>query len=405
MRSTLLAVMLLGALIGYLLVVPWSQTADTLGRLGPIMLFLATISIVINLAASAGLFRWVAQVAARGPAERGIGLWLLVVALSVISTVFLSLDTTAVLVTPLVLALAARSGTDPIPLALTVVWLANTGSLLLPVSNLTNLLAVETDAFTGTGDYIRQAAVPAVVAIAVTVVFAGWVFRRRLRHGRPGRLDDGILYPAEPAGPQPGGSPAPGGPDTVASHRLLLPCGIVVAVLLPLLTTSIPFWWSTSVAAAILVAIFAVVDRTPLRLNLIPWPAIGLAAGLVFAVQLVHTLGAEELVRSLLAGDASAGALFGLAGAGALASNVVNNIPAYLLLEPAADSGTGLIALLIGANAGPIVTPWASLATLLWADQLRRGGLAVSWRRFAAFGAVLAVATVALATGALALSS
>ena len=61
---------------------------------------------------------------------------------AVTSTAVLSLDTTAVLVTPVVLALARQLGLDVALFAYTAVWLANTASLFLPVSNLTNLLAL-----------------------------------------------------------------------------------------------------------------------------------------------------------------------------------------------------------------------------------------------------------------------
>ncbi len=379
MRSVVLSALLIGVLIAYALFAPRAQTIELLGRLGPIMLFLATISIVINLAAAAGLFHRVAGFAARGRAASGPGLWILVVLLAVVSTTFLSLDTTAVLVTPLVLALAARAGNDPVPLALTVVWIANTGSLLLPVSNLTNLLAVETGLFDGTSHYVRLAAMPAAASLAVTAGFAWVVFRRRLRTPR--------RAPDETRGASGSGPP----------HPLLPLTGIVVSALLPLLTTSIPFWWSTSTAAIILVVAFALADRSVLRPNLIPWTALALAVGLTVAVQLVHSLGVEDLVRGAYAHlDGSASAPFVLAAAGAVLSNAVNNIPAYLLLEPAAGSSPDLIALLIGSNFGPIVTPWASLATLLWADQLRRAGLAVPWKQFVVLGIPLAVSTVAV---------
>ena len=133
LRTVVPWTILVGFLIAYGLFSPRAQTIELVGRLGPIMLFLATISIVINLAAAAGLFHRVAEFAATGRAASGPGLWVVVVLLAVVSTTFLSLDTTAVLVTPLVLALARRAGHDPIPLALTVVWIANTGSLILPV--------------------------------------------------------------------------------------------------------------------------------------------------------------------------------------------------------------------------------------------------------------------------------
>src|SRR4051794_29696226 len=84
----------------------------------------------------------VARAAARLARGSVLGLWLLVVLVAVVATAVLSLDTTAVLLTPVVLALAAQLGLDRALFAYTAVWLANTASLLLPVSNLTNLLAV-----------------------------------------------------------------------------------------------------------------------------------------------------------------------------------------------------------------------------------------------------------------------
>ncbi len=73
------------------------------------------------------------------------------------------------------------------------------------------------------------------------------------------------------------------------------------------------------------------------------------------------------------------GGLLRMATTGAVASNVVNNLPAYIALEPvAASSPDRLLALLVGTNVGPLVTVWASLATLLWRDRCRARGLVVS---------------------------
>lgn len=58
-------------------------------------------------------------------------------------TVLLGLDTTAVLLTPVVLSMSVQLDLPTMPFALLTVWLANTASLLLPVSNLTNLLALD----------------------------------------------------------------------------------------------------------------------------------------------------------------------------------------------------------------------------------------------------------------------
>ena len=110
-------------------------------------------------------------------------LWLLVVALAVCAPSLLSLDTTAVLLTPVAITVARQVGAPPLPFAMTTLWLANTASLLLPVSNLTNLLALHPFAALGVGTlgYITLMAAPAVVAILVTVAVLWLLHRRDLR--------------------------------------------------------------------------------------------------------------------------------------------------------------------------------------------------------------------------------
>ena len=91
-----------------------------------------------------------------------------------------------------------------------------------------------------------------------------------------------------------------------------------------------------------------------------------------------------------------------MSGLGTLGANLIDNLPAYLALEPAAaDSPLRLAALLVGVNAGPVITPWASLATLLWAARCRSADVTVSWCRFALRGVLLAPLVVGAAVTAL----
>ena len=95
-----------------------------------------------------------------------------------------------------------------------------------------------------------------------------------------------------------------------------------------------------------------------------------------------------------------------MAAVGAGAANVVNNLPAYLALEPTAVAApVRLMALLIGVNAGPLVTPWGSLATLLWLQRCRSAGVTIPPLKLALAGLVCAALTVTLATLALALAA
>ncbi len=366
-------------LVGFAVLAPATDVRQVAARLLPIMLFLASISVVVNLSARSGLFRQIAFASSSMSRGRNWVLWLGIAILSLVSTAFLSLDTTAVLVTPLAMAVVAAAGVNPLPYAFTVIWLANTASLFLPVSNLTNLLSMDAAGFGGAPGFAHLALAPAVASVAATLIFTGVVFAKVLRgrHKPFGNQDPAIESGADP--------------------RLRRFCAFTLAVLLPLLVTPVPFWVSSSCAAAVLIVVFLAVDRGALRLSLVPWPAIALAVCLVVVVHVLNGFGPiSSLVGSVAtSGDSTTDALQ-LGAAGALTSNMLNNIPAYLLLESAAGGTRNMLALLIGTNAGPLITPWASLATLLWHDQLKRANVPVRWKTFALLGCVLAP----LATGA-----
>ena len=80
-------------------------------------------------------------------------------------------------------------------------------------------------------------------------------------------------------------------------------------------------------------------------------------------------------------------------------------LPAYLLLEPVTTTPVTVAALLVGVNAGPLVTPWASLATLLWHRRLVADGIDFSWRRYVLSGLLAAPIITAAATLPLALAA
>ena len=122
-------------------VLPTAELEALAARVVPILVFVAAITVVTELASEAGVFLWAGRRLRRWGFGSSRTLWLLLALLATLSTIFLSLDTTAVLLTPVVVSVVRQAGLPPLPFVLTTVWLANTASLLLPVSNLTNLLA------------------------------------------------------------------------------------------------------------------------------------------------------------------------------------------------------------------------------------------------------------------------
>ncbi|WP_244286315.1 SLC13 family permease [Cellulosimicrobium cellulans] len=328
---------------------PATDARELLVRTGPVLVFLLAITVVAELCAGAGLFDAVAARAARLARGRRIVLWGLVVVLATASTVVLSLDTTAVLVTPVVLALARRTGTRPLPLALTVLALANTASLLLPVSNLTNLLAAHRF---GTG-YVAVMWAPALAVLTVTVVVLLVLHGRDLR-GR---------FTLAGAGPTP--------PD-----RLLLRLTAAVVVLLAVaFALEIPVA-PTALAGAAVLALATwwrrVRPLVPVR-EMLPWRSALIVAALFVLVETWHAHGLGDLLATVAGTGDGPGDLAQLAATGVVAANLVNNLPAFLALLPAAgESVDRLATLLVAVNAGPLITPWASLATVLWWQQYRR---------------------------------
>jgi Na+/H+ antiporter NhaD/arsenite permease-like protein len=383
MRTALIGagLLVLGGLAVVTGILPLADVWTLWERVWPILLFVVAITVVTELAAEAGVFTALAQQTARWGRGRAWLLWLLVVVVATLSTIFLSLDTTAVLLTPVVVVLARHAGLSPLPFALTTVWLANTASLLLPVSNLTNLLAQHAMGSPSPLEFAALTAVPALVAIVVPAVVVFLVFRRPLsqRYTPDARdpIDDDVLFWCSAA---------------------------VVVALLPALISGLPVWLPASSAAVVLIVLFALRRRSVLRFGMIPWQLIVLASGLFLFIEALHAVGLATVLATIAGSGESPLNLLRLAGTGMVGANAIDNLPAYLALEPVAETPVRLVALLIGVNVGPLITPWASLATLLWHQRLSALDVEISWRRYMLLGLIVAPVTVALATLALALT-
>jgi Na+/H+ antiporter NhaD/arsenite permease-like protein len=358
---------------------PWAEAATNLARVAPLLLFLGSVIVLAQLTKQAKVFDVIAtRLAVVGRGDYRV-LFVLCVGFATLTTVFLNLDTTAVLLTPVLLALAPKARIAPLPLAMCTVWLANTASLLLPVSNLTNLLAVDRISLSAP-EFAARMALPQVAVVLVTTGLLWVCFWRRGARGADRYRTPEPLVLAE------------------ATERTLFR---VAAISCLVFIVAIPFVGAAigiaATAAAVIVLIaFAVLEPAHLRWSLIPWQLLVLVTGLFLVVPTLSRLGLAELMTSLIGDGNTVVGAFRAATAGAGLSNVVNNLPAYTAGEAVvpAHHETQLLALLIGTNVGPVVTPWASLATLLCLESCRYHGVIVRPGRFTLYGLVLAVTAV-----------
>ncbi|MEV4350515.1 SLC13 family permease [Actinoplanes sp. NPDC049596] len=352
----------------------WAEVRE----LGPTVGFLAAILVLAHLADGHGVFRYAGRIAARISRGSPVRLLGAVFVAAALTTAVLSLDATVVLLTPVVLVTAARTGVRARPPAYASAHLANSASLLLPVSNLTNLLAFAASGLTFLG-FAGVMALPWVAVILAEYAVFRWFFRDDLRV----RVE-----------------PETNGGDDPAPRYALVVLGVTLAgfaVVQPLGVH--PAWVAVAGALALAVPL----RSSPLTLLREANPAFCafvLALGVVVAAVRVHGLG--SLVDHLVPDGAGLGEMLAMAGLAAVLANVLNNLPATLVLLPGVESSPGLLlAMLIGVNVGPNLTYVGSLATLLWRQILHSQDAAPDARDFLRLG--LAAVPVALVAGVLAL--
>lgn len=382
-RVALLVAGVLCVLTGLL---PARDAEANIRRIAPLLLFLGSVIVLAKLARQAQVFDVIATRIAITGRGNYAALFLLCVVFASLTTIFLNLDTTAVLLTPVMLALAPRARIAALPLAMTTVWLANTASLLFPVSNLTNLLAANRVALQAP-EFAARMWLPQLASIGATMAFL-WVFywRRRQR-------DAARYLPPEPVRLR---QPKDRALFGIAGLACLL---FILAI--PFIGDAIGF--AAAGAALLVVLAFAVLDRGQLRPGLIPWQLLVFVTGLFLVVPTLSRYGLGDVMTTLIGTDSGVTGAFRAAAAGGGLSNVVNNLPAYTAGEAVVPTANHdqLLALLIGTNVGPIVTPWASLATLLCLESCRDHGLRVPLRKFTLTGFGLAVTALALSVAAL----
>ncbi|MBO0770260.1 MAG: arsenic transporter [Actinobacteria bacterium] len=361
-------------------------------RLGPVIGFLAAILVLAQMCDAEGLFRACGDWLARLSGGRARALLALVFVVAAVTTAVLSLDATVVLLTPVVFATAARAGARPRPHVYACTHLANSASLLLPVSNLTNLLAFAVSGL-AFGRFAALMALPWLAAIAVEYLSFRWFFATDLAAGTPG--------PAGAPGPSPPVPvPAPGRGPGVPVAVLLVVAAALAGFAVASAAGVNPAWVALG-AAAVLAARALRQRRTTLRQLAraadVPFLLFVLSLGIVVAAVTRNGLGSA--LAPLVPAGASLAALLAIAALAAGLANVINNLPAVLvLLKLTAGAGPGaVLAVLVGVNIGPNLTYAGSLATMLWRQVTRAHGTGPSLAEFTRLGLLTVPAALAAA--------
>ncbi len=374
------------------------QAAGTLAAQWNLLLFLTGLMLIAGLADAAGFFDAAAALAASSARGSGRLLLLAIFAVGALVTVFFSNDATALILTPVVYTLTTRLRLPPLPYLFATTFVADTASLTLPVSNPVNVL-ISDSLRLNLVTYAGHLLLASLLAVALNAGLFLILFRRQLRQRfEPSR----VLQP----------------PRARAEQRLfaLTTSGLALIALAYVAASLARFPLGlVAIAGSLLLAGVAVVSRgfQPQRVREhFSLTLLGYVSGLLLLVKGVELTGLTAgLVRLLvgLAQTPATAAAAGLVGA-AVGSNVLNNLPASLVLISGAQAAQlpgsllrpFLLGSLAGADIGPNLTPAGSLSTMLWLLIVRRRGLEVSARQYIKIGimvtpAVLLTAGIALA--------
>ena len=350
---------------------PAGGAATEARQLGPVIGFLAAILVLAHLCDDDGLFRacggWMARTSAgQSKAAGSRRLLAQVFLIAAVTTAALSLDATVVLLTPVVFATAATLEVRARPHVYACTHLANSASLLLPVSNLTNLLAFAASGL-AFGHFAALMAVPWLAAIGVEYAVFGRFFASDLNAGDPRRDRDGA-----------GRDRADPERDSGLPVFTVIVVGLTLAGFAGASAAGVNPAWAAFAGAAVLAA-RALARRRMAPVALVraaDLPFLLFVLGLGIVVKAVTDNGLGRALAPLLPGGTSLPALLATAGLAAALANLCNNLPAVLVLLPlAAPSGAGaVLAVLLGVNIGPNLTYTGSLATLLWRRILQHHG-------------------------------
>ncbi len=345
------------------------STRGAAAQVWPPFVLVAGLLLVGLVAQEDGLFAAGGHALAR-LSPNGVVLYAGTAVLVVAVTTLLNLDTSVTFLTPVLVAAARSRGEGEAPLLYGCLLLSNAGSLLLPGSNLTNLIVLGNLHLSG-GAFFSHMALAALAAAAVTALIVGVLHHRQLRT-----------------------TEAP----LTAPERPVLGVGLaaVAAVTVLVVVLRAP---GLPVAGVGVVALAlrsrhdspSTTGRTAVRVL-----DLRVLAGLFGVAVALGTLGRSWSGPATLLSHLDA---WGTAAVAAVASVLVNNLPAASLL--AAHRPPHPFSLLVGLNIGPNLFVTGSLAWVLWMRAARAAAGRPDLRKAVLLGFATAPLAIACAVGVL----
>ncbi len=328
-----------------------------------------------------GFFEWSAIKMAKLSKGNGHLMFVYALLLGAFVSALFANDGAALILTPILLAkmrILKLNGKTILAFLLAGGFISDSASLPFVFSNLTNIVTANYF-YIGFSTYLKTMIIPFIVSVVASITIL-WLF---LRKDIPLKVDISLLKDEN---------------EVLKSKTLFLFSWLFLALLIVGYFIGDHFNLPVSLFAlggGVLFLLIASYLKTVNAKEIIrnaPWQVVWFSIGLYIVVYGLKNAGLTDYLTLVLKDLAKNGDTTAIVGTGfisAFLSAIMNNMPTIMIMDISLqDVGNNALAYanIIGCNLGPKMTPFGSLATLLWLHVLAQKGVKIGFWQYSKFG-------------------
>ncbi len=331
-----------------------------------------------------GFFEWCALKMAKFSNGSGMKMFIYSILLGAFVSALFANDGAALILTPILLAkmrILKLNMKSIVAFLLAGGFISDSASLPLVFSNLTNIVTANYFDI-GFSEYISNMLIPYIVSVFISIVFL-WLL---LRKDIPKTVNISLLKE----------------PSSVIKNDTLFKLSWAFLALL-IIGYFVGDAYNLPVAVfalggGVIFLIIATMFKTVEPVRIIkeaPWQVVWFSIGLYIVVYGLKNAGLTDYLAVILQDLSTRSDTVAIVGTGFIAaflSAIMNNMPTVMIMDIALQDIPNqalAYANIIGCNLGPKMTPFGSLATLLWLHVLAKKGVNISFAQYSKFGLII----------------
>ncbi|MCT7461424.1 arsenic transporter [Aliarcobacter cryaerophilus] len=331
-----------------------------------------------------GFFEWAALKMAKFSNGSGLKMFIYSILLGAFVSALFANDGAALILTPILLAkmrILQLNLKTIVAFLLAGGFISDSASLPFVFSNLTNIVTANYFSI-GFAQYFFDMIIPFIVSVIASTIFLWLILRKDI----PKTVDITLLK--EPK-------------SVIKNMKLFYFSWVFLAFLLCAYFLGDAYDLPISIFAlggATIFLIIATISKSVEPVKIIkeaPWQVVWFSIGLYIVVYGLKNAGLTDYLAIILKDLSLRGETIAVLGTGFIAaflSAIMNNMPTIMIMDIALNdiqNQAMIYANIVGCNLGPKMTPFGSLATLLWLHVLAKKGVKISFAQYSKFGLII----------------